>query len=245
MIQCWLQKGDSFAGFGSYEEQQHHQRTRKSKSVRCQRPGALLIIQNANSVRLSKNATECCMNLVYSTFLKLLNSLIFSASKCVWSHQCTWGCQTGAKNWKNMVDTTLEFLRMQSHAISRRRVPCNISTSSETTRLILSVSFWFQCNTILWEAKNRGKTCCGDGFMFTCKKNVKHGTVHNFMFYGWQFPFHFLFSTSRPNHPPADAPPSRLLDPEMAASLGIHSNEQSWNMQLVMCCASLSISKTR
>lgn len=97
----------------------------------------------------------------------------------------------------------------------------------------------------LMGSKKPGKTCCGDGFMFTCKKNVKHGTVHNFMFYGWQFPFHFLFSTSRPNHPPADAPPSRLLDPEMAASLGIHSNEQSWNMQLVMCCASLSISKTR
>ena len=99
MIQCWLQKGDSFAGFGSYEEQQHHQRTRKSKSVRCQRPGALLIVQNANSVRLSKNATEF-LHEPSSTVLKLLNSLIFSASKCVWSHQCKWGCQTGAKNWK-------------------------------------------------------------------------------------------------------------------------------------------------
>lgn len=212
----------------------------------CQVPAA------RRSINYSKcefgSAFQKCHRILHepsSTVLKLLNSLIFSASKCVWSHQCKWGCQTGAKNWKNMVDTTLEFLRMQSHAISRRRVPCNISTSSETTRLILSVSFWFQCNTILWEAKNRGKTCYGDGFMFTCNKNVKHGTVHNFMFYDWQFPFNFLFSTSRPNHPPADAPPSRLLDPEMAASLGIHSNEQSWNMQLVMCCASLSISKTR
>ena len=29
------------------------------------------------------------------------------------SHQCTWGCKTGAKSWKDMVDTTLAFLCMQ------------------------------------------------------------------------------------------------------------------------------------
>jgi len=67
----------------------------------CQVPAA------RRSINYSKcefgSAFQKCHRILHepsSTVLKLLNSLIFSASKCVWSHQCKWGCQTGAKNWK-------------------------------------------------------------------------------------------------------------------------------------------------